>query len=209
MLQAIYKIVVQASFLKGLLVAVLLAVLAKIGEWLRDVILQTWRSRNSFDIAGVWMGECWLPSYQMRELEIWLYTRKGDDVKLKFFSYDPRSPKPRKWCGGGVYRGSKLSGYYYLLERNTYESGVMALEVKALELKGAYAQFDPKVGDEPLYVSKPNYQQRRIQLSLYARLKMRLGIPPFRTYAEVDKLFATIAASSIATSVPEGSATTK
>jgi hypothetical protein len=189
MLQRISQIIAEPSFLKGVLVALLLAIVTKIGYWLIDVVLQAWRSRQAFDISGNWIGDCLLPSYQQRELEIWHYARKGDLMKLSFFAYGLNDPKPRRWIGGGVYRGSKLSAYYYRLAGETYESGVVALELRALQLEGVYAQFDPKVKGEPLYVSQQGYAQTRIKLAFFPRMKMLFGFPPFRTYAEVEKLY--------------------
>jgi hypothetical protein len=188
MLQYPNNLIHDKTFIKGVLVAVLVALLTKVGQWLWDLFRQAWQSRNSFDIGGIWVGDCWLPSYGDKELEIWRYWRKGDAVKLKFFTYNAGNAKPRKWIGGGIYRGTKLSAYYYLLAADTYESGVVVLELKALQLKGAYAQFDPKVKEEPLYVSKIDYAQSRIKLALGPRIKMILGFPPFRTYAEVKAL---------------------
>jgi hypothetical protein len=176
-------------FWKGIIVAVLVGLLAKTGQWLWGMIVETWRSRQAFDITGSWMGDCLLPSYTERQLEIWRYTRKGDDVKLKFFAYDPSGAPPSRWIGAGVYRGSKLSAYYYRLAQGTYESGVVALELKALGLKGMYGQFDPKVKEEPLYVSNADYTQRRVELAFLPRMKMLFGLPPLPTYAEVKRLY--------------------
>lgn len=179
----------EPTFWKGIGVALLLAALAKIGQWLWNVVVQAWRSRQAFDIAGSWIGDCLLPSYQERQLEIWRYTRRGDDVKLRFFAYDPRDSKPRLWIGGGVYRGSKLSAYYYHLAQGTYESGVIALELKGLRLRGVYAQFDPKMKDEPLFVSQPDYTQQRIDLAFFPRMRMFFGFPPLPTYEEVKRFY--------------------
>jgi len=208
--QIIHQIVEDPkSFWKGFVVPVLVALLAKIGLWLRDAIVEAWHTRHAFDISGTWIGDCWLPSYPEPQLEIWQYRRKGDQVKLKFFSYDPRNESPQKWLGGGVYRGSKFSAYYYMPAANTYESGVVALELKALGLKGVYAQFDPKTPDEPLYASQPDYQQRRIQLLFYPRLRMFLGAPPFGTHADVKKLFEAVYGSSTPKTEKQSSSSVK
>lgn len=185
-------ILASEGFWHGVIVAVILAVVAKSGQWLWGVLRQVVQSRHEFDISGNWISDCWLPSYgNARFIEIWRYSRNGDRVNLTFFAYDPNVSEPKKWSGGGIYRGPKLSAYYYQCDKSTYESGVIALELTTLRLKGVYAQFDPKVekGKEPLFVSDTEYFQKRIKLSFFPRVKMFLGFPPFRTYAEVKEVY--------------------
>jgi hypothetical protein len=182
----------------GTLIAAVLVVIA--GKVLQKILaagVHVWKSRKAYDLAGYWIGECNLPSYSKPALEIWRYTRSGfwrnapngDHVSLKFFAYTPDSRQISQWLGGGVWRGTKLSGYYYRYDKFTFESGVIALELKALTLRGAYAQFDVNHPAEPLYVSDANYVQCRIkQLPAMARLKMHFGYPPFASYAHVKAL---------------------
>ena len=166
------------------------------------------RKHREFDVAGYWIGECHLPSYGgTPQLEVWSYARSGEDLLLKFFAYDPdpKVKKPTKWLGRAIFRGQKLSGFYYLYDEYTYESGVFAMDLTALSLRGVYAQFDPKVENEPLYVSTTikdasgkevlrenarDYAQHRIrELPFIARLRMTLGLSPFKTFAEVNGLY--------------------
>jgi hypothetical protein len=178
------------GFWKGVVVAVLAAVAGKLGHWSWKIIRQILLSRKTFDLAGIWIGECWLPSYgeQKSSIEIWRYSRAVDQVTLSFFAYNSATPEVQKWIGGGVFRGNKLSAYYYELDKSNYESGVIAMEMKGRRLKGVYAQFDPNVTDEPFYVSDNNYEQRRISLPIVPRLKMQMGFAPFGSYREVKDL---------------------
>jgi len=174
----------------GFITAVLLAVAGIFGHWLFNVIRTAWRDRNAFGISGFWIGECSLPSSgQTPSLEIWRYSHAGDRVTLKFFEYKSGNSEVHNYLGGGVFRVSKLSAYYYELKKHTYESGVIALELEGLWLKGVFAQFDPNFSGEPLHVSTTNYAQRRVKLRFLSRMKIFVGRPPFRTYEEVKKVY--------------------
>ena len=178
------------TFWKGILVAAVVAVIWKAGQWLWNASLYIWHSRSHFDdVSGTWVGTCVLPSYQGEYIEIWRYRRSGDQVRLVFYSYGPGNPKIHKWYGGGVYRGTKLSAYYFERDRSTYESGVVALELMGLRtLKGVYAQFDPRRRREPMYVSKRDYIQTRITLPFECRVRMLFGWPPVRTFDDVKRI---------------------
>jgi hypothetical protein len=59
---------------------------------------------------------------------------------------------------------------------------------------GVYAQFDPKVPDDPLFVCKDPYEQVRVRLARRQRARMFFGFPPVATYQQIANLLA--AASS-------------
>jgi hypothetical protein len=173
----------------GVVATIIIYVVTKIFLYLWNIALQKWRNLYEFKIAGDWMSYCRLPSGDL--LEIWhYYLPKQQQFKLAFFSYAPDN-SASKWSGAGTIRNNKLSAYYYRLNSESYESGVVAMEVKAQKLRGTYAQFDPNFPDETFYVSHPiyDYTQVRIKLSLKCRIKMFFGFPPFRTYAEAKDLF--------------------
>jgi hypothetical protein len=191
-LSGIHHALASPGFWTGVGAAVILGILNSIGPWLWERLKQAWVSRDDFDITGYWVGECSLPSYDAKQLEIWRYRRSGELVRIMFFAYDQSGSKPTKWRGGAVCRMNKLSGYYYLLDSHTYESGVVALEYKASRFLGIYAQFDPKCEDEPLYVSPTApmaYVQVPVELPLVPRIRMAFGRPPLRAYGDVMKLF--------------------
>lgn len=178
------------GFWHGVAVSVVIAFLTLFGKWLLREARTFLQRQIAFSVAGPWIGECSLPHDKgSPNLEIWLYTQKKENVNFKFFAYAPdRLTQPTKWMGGGVYRGSKLSGYYYKFEKRTPESGVIALELKGRWLKGMYAQFDPNVIKDPFYIGS-DYVQCPIHLPLRSQLKMILGRPPFRSYEEVQKIY--------------------
>jgi hypothetical protein len=166
------------------------ALAPKVLKWLWNAGLQRWTSRNEFKLARYWIGECSLPSYPQASLEIWRYVRNGDRISLKFFSYSSRSTDIEKCIGRGVLRLNKLSAFYYLNDKSTYESGVIALEHKGPALHGVYAQFDPSDPQEALFASQPTYVQSRIKtLPFIPRAKMLFGFPPFQTYDEVKQVY--------------------
>jgi hypothetical protein len=183
--------VASSDFWQGTAAAVVLAALAASCRRLWAFGIAWFASSNQFSIQGYWTGQCVLPSYAAPQIEIWHYSLAGQSLRLTFYAYDKSHPRPTKWRGSGVFRGAHLACSYYLTgqsTKKTYEAGVMALRLRALKLQGVYAQFDPKVGDEPLYVSQSagddQYIQGQIELPVMARLRMRLGLSPFITYQE-------------------------
>lgn len=193
-IHSIRDTVTSSNFWRGLIVSVTVAFLTVFGKWLWRVLRDHFRTQ-AFTIAGYWVGYCLLPSYQGKaNLEIWRYSLKGGSIMLSFFAYEPDKDglpiKPTRWLGGGIWRGSKFSAYYYLDRATSFESGVLALEVKGPHLKGIYAQFDPNEPDEPLYVSQKDYVQFRIrELQFCSRVKMLFGRPPVESYKEVEKIY--------------------
>jgi len=173
---------------RGVLVAVMVGILAKIAHSLWQIFQNAWRSRRAFRIAGNWIGTCVLPSYGGSNVEIWRYTLAGDLVKLTFFAYSKTSRGAVKWVGRGVFRNNKLSAYYYELDRTSYDSGVIVMEMKGARLKGTYAQFDSHAADESFFVSDRNYVHTRISLPVVSRARMFIGLAPVNTYAEAEKL---------------------
>ena len=117
------------------------------------------------------------------------YSVAGDRVKLTFYSYSA-DLKPEKWVGGGVFRGDKLSAYYYVKDVNSSESGTITVEMKGVRLRGVYAQFDPADRRDPLFVSKKGYEQLRVRLTRRQRAWMFFGFPPEATEQDVENLLA-------------------
>jgi hypothetical protein len=116
---------------KGILVAVLVGIVAKIAHSLWQIVRNIWRSRKAFGISGNWIGTCDLPSYgESGNIEIWRYIRAGDEIKLTFFAYSSVTPNITKWLGHGVFRNNKLSAYYYELDKVSYDSVVIVMEMK-------------------------------------------------------------------------------
>jgi len=178
------------EFWHGIAAAIIIAVAIKLLERLFDLAQHIRHRHHQFSIEGHWIGKCWLPSYQTEEyLEIWRYTSRRDHVRIEFYAYHPTSSAIDKWIGGGVFRGSKLSAYYYQIDRHTYESGVIAMGLSGLQLKGVYAQFDPKAGNEPFHASTTEYSQHRIELPFGARVRMAFGRPPVQSYQTVKSMF--------------------
>jgi hypothetical protein len=177
-------------FWTGVAVAVGVAFLNQTRDAAWSLFQRAWMTRRRFDLSGYWAGTCMLPSYTSPTFELWRYSRSGDRVKLAFYSYSSAELKPEKWLGGGVFRGNKLSAYYYVNDPDSPESGTVTLELKGLRLKGVYAQFDPKVPDDPLFVSKDPYEQVRVTLTRRQRARMFFGFPPVAKYQQAAELCA-------------------
>jgi hypothetical protein len=177
-------------FWTGVAVAVAVAFLHQTRDAAWSVFRRAWMTHRQFDLSGYWAGTCMLPSYTTPTLELWRYSRSGDRVKLAFYAYSSAELGPEKWIGGGVFRGNKLSAYYYLNDADTPESGTITMELKGLRLKGVYAQFDPKVPDDPLIVSENPYEQVRVRLTRRQRARMFFGFPPVAKYQQAAELCA-------------------
>jgi hypothetical protein len=177
-------------FWTGVAVAVGVAFLNQTRDAAWSLFQRAWMTRRQFDLSGYWAGTCTLPSYTSPSLELWRYSRSGDRVKLAFYSYSSAQPSPEKWIGGGVFRGNKLSAYYYLNHADSPESGTVTLEMKGLRLKGVYAQFDPQMPNDPLYVSKKGtYEQKRVTLTRRQRARIFFGFPPVAKYQQAAELW--------------------
>jgi hypothetical protein len=189
-------------FWTGVAVAVVVALLTQTRDAAWSLVKRAWGTRGQFGLSGFWAGTCMLPHFASPSLELWRYSLTGDRVKLVFYSYSSAELKPVKWVGGGVFRGNKLSAYYYVKDADTPESGTITMELKGLRLMGVYAQFDPKVPDDPLFVCKDPYEQVRVRLARRQRARMFFGFPPVATFQLVANLLAA-ASSRPVLSTPE------
>jgi hypothetical protein len=179
-------------FWSGVAVAVVVAFLHQTRDMTWSLFRRAWMTRSQFDLSGCWAGICMLPSYTSPSFELWHYSRSGDRVKLAIYSYSSAELRTEKWVGGGVFRGNKLSAYYYVNDADTPESGTITMELKGLRLKGVYAQFDPQVPDDPLFVSEKPYEQVRVRLTRSQRIRMFFGYPPVAKYQEAAELCAAV-----------------
>jgi hypothetical protein len=186
-------------FWTGVAVAVAVAVLHQTRDAAWNFLRRALMTHGQFDLSGYWAGKCMLPSYTSPTFELWRYSRSGDRVKLAFYAYNSpkpgsQEPRPEKWVGGGVFRGNKLSAFYYVNDADSPESGTITMELKGLRLRGVYAQFDPNDPNDPLFVSEtPSetpYEQVRVRLTRRQRARMFFGFPPVARYQQAAELCA-------------------
>jgi hypothetical protein len=147
-------------------------------------------SRAYYRINGTWIGPCNLPRHSgdVEGIEIYHLNKRKENVTFSFFHYRPDTPKITRYEGAGVYRGEMLSGFYYVAESESSESGVLVLHKVGEMFKGGYAQYLPS-GGMKLYQSSECFILRRIQISFWAQVKMLLHSPPFPSYAQAKKLY--------------------
>lgn len=150
-------------------------------------------SRAYYRINGAWIGPCSLPRHtgdrqvQVEGIEIYHLSKSKENLAFSFFHYRPDTPEIIRYEGAGVYRGERVSAFYYVDDSRFSESGVFVLRKVGELFKGFYAQY-PRTSVKP-YQSEEVFILRRIQISLWAQLKMLLHRPPYKTYAEVEKLY--------------------
>lgn len=179
---------------KDVLAGAIWAVLAWLIYRLFRVIQHIFKvSRAYYRINGAWIGPCSLPRHsgdrevQVEGIEIYHLRKSKENLALSFFHYRPDSAEITRYEGAGVYRGERISAFYFIDDSKVAESGVFVLRQVGELFKGFYAQY-PRSSVKP-YQSKEVFILRRIQISLWAQLKMLLHRPPYRSYAEVEKLY--------------------
>jgi hypothetical protein len=121
----------------------------------------------------------------------------GAAIKLKVFTYPSVNFVPQKLVGRAVFRSDKLCAYYYENKKHSSDCGVVIMELKAGQLVGAYALFDPKLIKETFQVGgyeneELTYKQKRLPLTLIQRTGILLGSRPVKTYAEANKLISDV-----------------
>jgi hypothetical protein len=81
-----------------------------------------------------------------------------------------------------------LSAFYYIADSKRSESGVFVLHKMGEMFRGVYAQYLLSFGTK-LYQSPEDFILRRIQISLWAQVKMLMHMPPFSSYPQAKKLY--------------------
>lgn len=163
-------------------------------------------TRAYYRINGTWIGPCNLPgvSGEVEGIEIYHLNKRKETVTFSFFHYRPGSSKITRYEGGGVYRGEILSSFYYIADSNSCESGVFVLRKMGEMFIGVYAQYLLSSGMK-LYQSPETFILRRIQISLWAQVKMLLRRPPVSTYEQAKALYATALTEQPDTAVQKAS----
>ena len=150
-------------------------------------------SRAYYRINGAWIGPCALPRHKEEEevevegLEIYHLKRNNEKITFSFFHYRPDIPEIIRYEGRGVYRNGRISAFYFIDDSKFCESGVFVLRNVGEIFKGFYAQY-PRTSVTPYY-SPEVFILRRVQISLWAQLKMLFHRPPYPTYAAVEALY--------------------
>jgi len=147
-------------------------------------------SREYYRINGIWIGPCKLPRHsgEVEGIEIYSLNKREENVTFSFFHYRPDIQKITRYEGAGVYRGEMLSAFYYIADSKSSESGVFVLHKVGEMFKGGYAQYLLSSGMK-LYQSPEDFIVRRIQISLWAQVRMLLRRPPFPRYEQVKELY--------------------
>jgi len=167
------------------------AVLAWLSWKLIRIIQNLFRvSRAYYRINGTWIGPCNLPRHsgEVEGIEIYHLNKRKENVTFSFFHYRPDIPKITRYEGAGIYRGEMLSAFYYVAESESSESGVLVLHKVGEMFKGGYEQYLPS-GGMKLYQSSEVFILRRIQISLWAQVRMLLQRPPVPSYQQAKQLY--------------------
>jgi len=181
----LHDVLTSKDFWISFSVAVIFLLAGKLSALAVRLLRQIWQSHQIYSVSGFWMGDCILPSCNEGNLvEIWRFVQRHDQIKITLFAYYPTGAFIDRCAGSGIFRGSYLSAIYYSTRRDSYESGVLALKLHNKRLRGTYAQYDIGDVDEKFYTSDGEYMLTRVHLPFIKSVKMLLGRPPFRDYAE-------------------------
>jgi hypothetical protein len=169
----------------NLLAAIALTVLAKLA-WV--IWSSIWPLVRPFSLTGSWTGTCRMPSYppDVEATEIYRIVVRKEHVTFSFFNYHPDLEPVRKYIGSGILRGRVLSAFYYSPSRDSSDSGVLALRLIGLKLRGHYAQYDLQK-DELLMSSGEMFELTRIKVPMFVQLRMMFGRKPFPTHAKAKE----------------------
>lgn len=176
------------SLVYGVLAGVILGAGTKIWGFINYCLART----GEFNISGNWISACKL-RHDPRQIEIWHYSTWGLGIKLTVFTYPSVNSAPQKLVGRAVFRTDKLCAYYYENKRDSSDCGVVITELRAQQLVGAYALFDPKSTKETFQIGgyeneELTYKQRRLKLTRIQRTRILFGYRPGKTYAELNKI---------------------
>jgi hypothetical protein len=182
---------VQQNFWASLLAAMAIVLLGKLVLFVQRLISQTLKMRSTFSIAGVWVGQCQLPSYgEDSAVELYRLGIHGENVRLVFFNYRAAHPV-LKHEGAGVYRGKRLAAFYQDTDASC-EVGTFVVTLIGNQLKGVYMQHDERAGEQ-LFISKEEtFSLIRARLPTVRYLKMLIGRPPYETYEEAHQLYLSL-----------------
>ncbi len=183
--------VLQNGFWIGVFSSLVATWIAWLGWRLIRVLQHLFKvSRTYYRITGIWIGPCTLPRHtgEVEGIEIYHLNKRKEGVTFSFFHYRPDTRKIPRYEGGGVYRGEMLSAFYYVAESQSSESGVLVLHKVGEMFKGGYAQYVPSAGMK-LYQSSEDFILRRIQISLWAQVRMVLHWPPVPSYQQAKQLY--------------------
>lgn len=198
MLPEFSLLALQQSVFHEIWINVLAGVILAVLGWLFwksfRVIQHLFRvSRAYYRINGAWIGPCTLPRHkeegevEVEGIEIYHLKRNKEDVTFSFFHYRPDTSQVIRYEGSGVYRGGRISAFYYIDDSKSCESGVFVLRQVSELFKGFYAQY-PRSSVKP-YHSAEVFILRRIHIPLWAQVKMLFHRPPFPKYDEVQQLY--------------------
>lgn len=178
------------GFWIGVITSLVAAALVVVLSRLSNALGRLLQRHNRFTLSGVWIGCCELPHYppDTEAIEIYRLVQKGDNVSFKFFNYRPDVAQVLKYLGAGICRGQLLSAFYYIPMREKSDSGVFVVRKVGETLKGVYAQYDLRAA-ETLKISAEDFVLNRIEIPLWNRMRMTIGLRPYTTHDNVRTLY--------------------
>lgn len=195
MLPEFSQFALQSSFwfdvFTNIFAAVLLSTLAWLIVRLIRIVLHLIHTGPAYHrLTGIWIGVCKLPTHPpgVDAIEIYRLNERKQSVSLRFFQYLPNPTKITRYEGGGIYRDGLLAAFYYIADPHNVESGVLMMRKDGNRFKGVYAQYVLE-SEMTVFQSPEDFVLRRIQISLWAQVRMLFGRPPFRDYKPVKELY--------------------
>ena len=147
-------------------------------------------SKNQgFSISGFWLAD--FSSYIKGKHNIELVKINQEQEKIRLYIEHYNNLDKNNYLkieGSGVFRASKMSAVYYPTDTSDSRSGVFLLRTitTPIGLQGKYGEFESTEKGDMLH-NNENYALTKISLPLKNRIKMKLNIPCFKNYGELDE----------------------
>lgn len=145
---------------------------------------------QGFTISGTWLAD--FPSYIPGKHNIELVRISQEQEKIRLYIEHYNNLERNNFLkveGSGVFRASKMSAVYYPIGTSDSRSGVFTLRTITTPtgdvLKGKYAEFESTEKGDILH-NNEDYTLTRINLPWKNRIKMKLNIPCFKNYDDLE-----------------------
>lgn len=153
------------SVLNGVLVSICAAILYKIFNKIINYILV----RNAqFNLNGIWINRHTnFAEEDIIEL-VWIVQKKNNEIKIRIDQY--KKGMIRKFAGCGIIKANKISLYYYAIDKQSTQTGTMALEIEddgkgEMWLQGVYFEISKAENIQSGSFPHNYYQLKRLKMS--------------------------------------------
>lgn len=174
------------KIVEGLIVSALLLVMGRICS----AIIRHFRFPSpEYRISGFWFAEHGSDyDIKTQAIEVYRFYQSGEKIKYRFEQYTSTEATIFHFCGQGIFRNSKAATYYYSIDKDSEQIGIMDFELKKKTvhtpyLKSTFHEIDDreKVCENGL---SDDYRIHPLCLSQINKLKFHLLHRTFANYLD-------------------------